>query len=72
MSARISERTRLRSKFRDSVGSEEFLQMSRFVSTTLPFLMTLQRISRPVLKWFLLRLFYRSELVTYRALIIAS
>ena len=72
MSPKISERHRFRSKFRESVGSEEFLQISKVASDTLPFLMTLLKTSSPTFKWFLLFVFYMSELVTWSAWIILS
>ena len=72
MSPRISERHKFRSKFRESVGSEEFLHISRVASDTFPFLMTLLKISSPSFKWFLLLVFYMSELVTCSAWMILS
>ena len=72
MSPKISERHKFRSKFRESVGSEEFLQMSKVASDTFPFLITLLKISSPSFKWFLLLVFCMSELVTWSAWMILS
>ena len=72
ISDRESDLTRFLRRLRDKVGSDEFLQMSRFASVTLPRFNMLLNISSPVLKWFLLTLFWSSYAVTCSALIIRS